>query len=158
MPSLNHKHFQIVIGAILVTALFGFFDATYLTVEHYRAGDIPCTLTGGCQTVTTSEYATIGPIPIALLGAMFYLTVLVLAALTLSRGAHRFLQLLTGLTGLAFFISLYLVGLQAFVIRAYCFYCLLSAITSTLLFILVFISRRIMKQLTARQETSTPTV
>ena len=131
---------------IIGLALIGFADATFLTVEHYRQAIIPCTIVHGCQVVTTSRYATIGPIPIALLGALYYLAVIVTVALTFEGQRPIWRRLLPWLTMSGFVFSLYLVALQAFVIHAFCLYCLLSAGTSTLIFLASLIRHRVFKR------------
>jgi uncharacterized membrane protein len=118
----------------LVISLCGFLDATYLTLKHFMGGPIPCSITQGCEIVTTSKFSTIGGVPIALLGALFYLVTLLLAIWYLDRKDIRALRTISYLATAAFLISLGLLGIQAFVLHAYCTYCLASALFSTLLF------------------------
>jgi len=120
----------------LVVALIGFADASYLVIEHYQGVVPPCSITGGCEKVLTSSYSEVLGIPVSLPGALFYLLVAA-GALAYIEGRHekifRYSLLLTVFGLLA---SLWFVFLQAFVIHSYCAYCLGSAITSTMLFIL----------------------
>lgn len=125
-----------VIATIFAVALVGFSDATYLTVVHFQGGTPPCSVLKGCEVVTTSKYATIGPVPLALLGSLFYFTVLVTAVAywdSRKRIIAAFLPVL-GLVG--FGVSVGLVGLQVFVIKAICLYCIASATSSTAIFLL----------------------
>ena len=62
------------IPLILILAFAGFVDATYLTISHFRGTALACTISNGCETVTTSAYATLFGLPVALLGLLFYLT------------------------------------------------------------------------------------
>lgn len=114
----------------------GFVDATYLTVKHFLGGPIPCSILKGCEQVTTSQYSTVFGIPVALLGAFYYLTILVLAAIYFDSKKTSVLKLLACLTPFGFLASLIFVYLQIFVIKAICLYCMVSAATSTILFIL----------------------
>lgn len=123
-------------GAFGVLAIAGLADAVLLTVEHYTRKGLPCTFTGGCERVLTSQYSEIAGQPIALLGVVFYAAVLFLAVHALVNKSplpRRFLLLWASI---GFLSSLALTSLQAFVIKAWCQYCLLSALTSTLIFIL----------------------
>lgn len=126
--------------AVVILALIGFADAAYLTAEHYLNAIPPCTLTSGCETVLTSKFSTIGPVPIAAFGAVYYLVVFLLSMNVTSvndrsKLSHtRSLQLIVGLTGVGFLASLGLIYLQVFILKALCLYCLVSAGTSTLLF------------------------
>ncbi len=120
--------------AIVILALIGFADAAYLTAEHYL-GVVPvCTLTQGCETVLTSAFAAVGPVPLALLGALYYLVVFVVALMGAPQPSRSTIRFLLTLTGLGFLTSLGLLGVQAVILHAYCLYCLISAGTSTLLF------------------------
>lgn len=127
------KRWILVVMAII--AFLGLMDASYLTAKHYL-GEVPeCSILHGCEQVTTSEYATIGPIPVALLGALFYLTMLALIV-THYLVTHRIVTWSIKILGvMGFLVSLVLVSIMVFVIRALCIYCLGSALSSTLLFI-----------------------
>lgn len=116
-------------------ALVGFADAAYLTVTHYAGTPVFCGPTGGCETVLTSEYAMVGPVPVAFLGALYY-AVASLVAWTRADGWSRGVALvLAGLTGLALVVSGALFWLQAAVIDAWCRFCLASAAITALLFL-----------------------
>lgn len=127
------KRWILVVMAII--AFLGLMDASYLTAKHYM-GEVPsCTILHGCEQVTTSAYATIGPIPVALLGAIFYLTMLALVVAQFLV-EHRLMTWSIKILGvMGFLVSIVLVSIMVFVIRALCIYCLGSALSSTLLFI-----------------------
>ena len=121
---------------VLLVAVIGFADASYLAIEHYQGVVPPCSITGGCEKVLTSSYAEILGIPVSLPGALFYLLVAA-GALAYLEGKHERLfrySLLMTIFGLL--ASIWFVFLQVFVLHSYCAYCLGSAITSTTLFIL----------------------
>src|SRR3989344_2175069 len=126
----------------LALAFLGFLDAAYLTAFHYRDFTIPCPITGECETVLISKYATVGPIPVALFGALYYLTLLILAIVYLDTENLKALRLATLLTWAGLITSLTLVWLQLFVIHAICIYCMGSATVSILLWILGLIIRK----------------
>lgn len=118
-------------GTILVLGFLGFLDTVYLTAEHFLGAAPRCVLFSGCDVVTTSAYSTIGPVPVALLGAVFYLFVFVLVLRYLDNHSGVLLRLVAYLSILAFLFTLYLVYLQLFVLHAVCVYCMFSALTST---------------------------
>ena len=120
--------------ALLILGFLGFLDATYLTILHFRNVLPPCSVAHGCETVLTSKYATAGGIPIALLGAAYYLTILVLTGLFWQLRNKYIPSLLLLLTTAGLLVGIYLVYLQAFVIHAYCQYCLSSELIDFLLF------------------------
>lgn len=119
-----------------VIAFVGFMDAVYLSAVHFL-GEVPdCSIIEGCEEVTTSKYATVGPIPIALFGAAYYLFVFLLAVFAIDTGKRSPLVMAIIATWGGFAVTLVLIFLQIFVIRAICLYCLISAVTTTILFIL----------------------
>lgn len=123
-----------IIITLLIVALIGFVDATYLTIEHFLNSIPPCT-TDGCEKVLTSSYSEIIGIPVALLGAIYYLAILVLLIAYFDAKREVLLRSAILLTPLGFLASIYFFILQASVINAFCQYCLVSAATSTILFV-----------------------
>lgn len=128
------KKNNLVLAIFALIALVGFLDATYLTLEHFRGSIPPCTVVNGCEAVLTSPYATVGPIPIALFGALYYLAIILGAILTWQIKNKKLFLALARFTALGFVASLYFFSLQAFVLNLWCLYCLVSILTSTLLF------------------------
>lgn len=110
--------------------LAGIAIATYLTYVHYEGLSPVCT-SGGCERVQASSYSEIGPIPVALLGLIGY--VLILLSLFVRGDVGRALTFMLTLSGFAF--SIYLTYLEVFVIDALCQWCLASAVVMTALFI-----------------------
>ena len=128
--------------AAFLVALAGLLDATYLTVEHVRGVIPPCTGFSNCEAVLTSQYATLYGVPIALFGALYYATAAVLALVVYRKGNATAALLLQLVVGSAFLISILLVGIQHFVLEAYCLYCLVSAGITTVLAVSVAFIRK----------------
>lgn len=120
----------------VVVAFIGFADAVYLTASHYSGALPTCTIVAGCDEVALSEYSTIGPLPIALLGALFYALMLVTGFLWLDVRKPELFRYMPLVTIPAFLFSVRLVWLMLFVINAICIYCLVSAVTTTLIMLL----------------------
>jgi uncharacterized membrane protein len=127
-----------VVAALL--ALVGLADALYLTIEHVTGQSVRCTIISGCSAVLSSPYAVVAGIPLAALGAAAYFTVFSLAILTLF-GYPRVALLLRAIVITMFAISVWLMYLQAFVIREFCQYCLLSALITTALLVVTMLAR-----------------
>ena len=109
-------------AGVALVALAGTAVAGYLTYVHYRPDALICTSSGGCETVQESSYAELVGIPVALLGLLAYVAVLVLVAWDTE--AARTAVAAIALGGAAF--AVYLVALQAFVIDAWCVWCLVN--------------------------------
>lgn len=123
-----------------VVALIGLGDSIYLTVKHFLDEKVPCSLVAGCELVLTSQYAEIFGIPTAAFGALAYFLVFSLAIL--AAFGNRLMWFVFGLaTVLMLLFTLWLLYLQAFVINAFCQFCLLSAATTLTLFIIAVISK-----------------
>jgi uncharacterized membrane protein len=122
--------------AASVISGLGILLAAYLTWVHYNTGSLVCGL-GDCHTVQASEYATIGPIPVALLGLGMYAIVCLANAFGLARPA-RAMSLAVVAFGVLLagtLYAVYLTWLEVAVIRAICQWCVASAILSVALLI-----------------------
>jgi uncharacterized membrane protein len=120
-----------------VVALAGIADGVYLTIHHYTAEPVPCGEAFDCGAVLNSSYAEIAGIPLAAFGAAAYFVAFSLALLA-AFGNRLMWKVFTVQIVLMSLFTLWLVYLQAFVIKAWCQFCLISAgITFTLLIIVI---------------------
>src|SRR5262245_39584506 len=124
---------------IAILAFIGMIDTLFLSIKR-NAGPIPCHVTRGCTDVLTSKYSEFGGIPLSWLGLAFYVTVFSLAVFTVfgtsKTGSGLPLRTIFCLAGVGLIISGLLVGIQAFVFKAFCEYCLLSAALVFTIFLL----------------------
>jgi uncharacterized membrane protein len=123
----------------IVLSLIGISDSTYLTIHHYTAEPVPCSIIEGCETVLTSAYAEMAGLPLAAFGIAAYLAAFLLAAIAFF--GSRLAWMLFGLQAfiMAAF-SCWLIYVQAKLIGAFCQFCLLSAATSILLLMVFLVS------------------
>lgn len=138
------KNKLILYSAVL--AFFGLLDAGYLTVLHYKNIIPPCTL-AGCEKVLNSTYSMLGPVPVALLGVIFYLTVIVICLLILIEGKNELLRVFYFMTAVGFLASLVLFFIQFYLIHSFCQYCILSEVISVGIFVLSLLKIREDKKL-----------
>lgn len=132
----NEKTLRRLAIAMMVVAFLGFLDSMYLTANKYFGVPIKCNVTHQCDTVLTSSYSEIANVPVVLAGVLFYLTVLFGAYFYLETKNRLALTAVALLPFGGFLFSIWLTIVQAFILEAWCQYCLLSAASSTLLFIL----------------------
>lgn len=111
---------------VAIVALAGLADATYLTVQALTGETLSCGGSPDCFRVLGSSYAKLGGIPMAMLGALAYFTAFTLATFAAFgySWAPKFLALIAGAM---FLMTLWLLYVQAFLLHAYCRYCLFSA-------------------------------
>jgi len=130
---------KLPIIAVMV-ALIGLADSVYLTVQHLTAAPVPCSIISGCETVLTSAYAEMAGVPTAAFGAAAYFAAFSLALLAAfgNRAAWMLFGVLS--IGMAAF-TLWLLYLQGFVIGAFCQFCLISALTTFVLFGIAMLSK-----------------
>jgi uncharacterized membrane protein len=146
--------------AAAVVALIGLADAIYLTVHHYTAEPVPCSIIAGCEQVLTSQYATLGGIltavlgdaaaslaasglggiPLAALGGLAYFVAFALALMA-AYGDTRMWKLFGLHVILMALVTLWLIYIQGMVIGAFCQFCLISAATTFTLFAIYLISK-----------------
>ena len=129
---------KLPIAAALI-ALAGLADSIYLTVHHYTATPVPCSIIEGCEQVLTSSYAEVAGFPLAAFGAAAYFIAFSLALLA-AFGRRRMWKLFGVQVTLMAVFTGWLVYVQAALIGAFCQFCLLSALTTVILFSLYVIS------------------
>jgi uncharacterized membrane protein len=126
-------------------SLVGLFLGAYLTLYKFGViGTLACNV-GSCEQVQTSRWSVFLGLPVATWGVGFYLLMLVLSIAGLqsrfldSRRLSLFMVLLAG-WGVVF--TAWLNYLEAFVIHAWCEWCLGSAGMVLLLFVLAVMDWR----------------
>jgi uncharacterized membrane protein len=124
--------------ALALLSLVGLCVALYMLAYAWGlTGDVMCGI-GDCERVQNSPYSRIGSIPVAAFGVLGYLALLVVSFLGLQPGARdsRFVQVTLVLgCGLGLAFSGYLTYLEAYVIHAWCQWCVASAIITVLAFL-----------------------
>jgi uncharacterized membrane protein len=122
---------------IAVLALLGLLISLYMLAYALGlAGSLICTV-GDCEKVQSSPFSRIGPFPVAAFGVAGYLTLMAVSLFGLqpaSKGSRLvpFSLLLGGFLGLGF--TAYLTYLEAFVINAWCQWCVSSGVIMVLAF------------------------
>jgi uncharacterized membrane protein len=113
-------------GLAALLSLGGLADSIYLTVTHLTGEDVTCLASSGCSEVLSSAYSSVGKIPLGAFGALGYFLAFSLATLA-AFGYTRARTFLTVVVAGMLLTTLWLLYLQAFVLHAFCDFCLLSA-------------------------------
>jgi len=116
---------------------FGVALYIYYTKRHHK--QLVCPTGSDCNVVVTSRYSKFFGVPLEYWG-MFYYAVIFTAYIVLIFAPHLlsglFLAGLIMFTAAAFLFSLYLLFAQAFLLRQWCIWCILSAALSIMIFII----------------------
>src|SRR5438045_978974 len=115
---------QIVVYSIIaLISLVGLADATYLAVQALTGETMVCGGSPDCFKVLGSPYARIGGVPLALIGAIAYFSVFSFAILA-AFGYARVRGFLLFTLSSVLEVTLWLVYTPAFILHAFCRYCL----------------------------------
>jgi uncharacterized membrane protein len=135
-PGIDNGNRSLMV--IWVAGIVGFIDASYLTLTKFTKAPLYCTPgLGDCHTVNASRWSELWGIPIAAFGLTAYaIVILVLLLSKRSEWVNRYQNLiLFALSFTGFLYSVYLTYLELFVIRAICQWCMLSALSITVIMI-----------------------
>ncbi len=136
--SLIFKNIKLI---LITLSLIGLLDSLYLSYARYMHVDLPCSITnGGCSIVAASPYAVIMGMPLAYLGVLFYIFIISIVFLYIFKPNTFYIKeiiLTTSIFGAL--DSLYFIYLQAYVIKAFCIYCIISAIITFILVPLAYL-------------------
>lgn len=127
-----------VATAAILLALAGAGVAGYLAAQNLQGETGMCTITHGCATVQKSRYGELLGVPVSVPGLGLYLVLGLSGALRLAN-ARGHGHLVTGAAFVAAFAGLvfsaYLTAVEAFVLDAWCIYCIASASIMSVLFL-----------------------
>jgi len=138
----TEKHGHILMYIFITVAVVGLLDSIYLAYSYYSGTPLSCELIAGCNEVAQSPYSYIAGISLPTIGIVYYLFTISNAVYHFVRRTTLSVTILSFLTTLGLFVSIYFVYLQIYIIGAICIYCMGSAISATILFILGVLMRR----------------
>jgi uncharacterized membrane protein len=117
---------------MVVIAVLGLALASYLVYVHYSGSRPACSAGDACLKVQTSVYSKIAGVPVALIGLIGYIGI-VLSLLIPDRDEVRLATLVMTVIGVAF--SGYLTYRELFTLKTVCEECATSAVLMLLLFL-----------------------
>jgi protein-disulfide isomerase/uncharacterized membrane protein/rhodanese-related sulfurtransferase len=130
---------------LMALSLVGLFDSIYLLWEYTSPAHPMVCMGGGCDAVRASAYSHLGGLPVPVYGMVMYgfLVLLLFLYPLLPTSIARLSQYAVVLiSGAAFLFSVYLTGIEAFVLHSWCVWCVLSALLVTAIFLLALADRR----------------
>ncbi len=129
--------------ALLFTlGAIGISETVYLIKKRHAEAAPVCFIGADCHTVLESKYNTILGIHNDILGLLFYIFISIMSALILIEAFPVELLKLIDVIAiiLGAVMSVYFTYLQKFVIKAWCFWCLMSALTVFTMTVIVILA------------------
>jgi len=125
------------VSTFIVFSILGALDAGYLFFKHRSARPLICPVNHDCAVVTESRWSKTFGVRNDALGVFYYLGMLalVLGAIFMPSLGKGILWIIKVGSVIGLLFSLFLTYVQIVKIRDYCFYCVISAILTLLLFI-----------------------
>jgi len=131
----------IFITSTSLLGLTGFLIASYIYGKKRAKKKLVCPMRSNCDTVIHSDYSKILGIPVEILGMIYYVSISSIYGILYILGLLdiTILQIGLGVSGSAVLFSVYLISLQAFVIRHWCTWCLFSGAISLTIFVISYL-------------------
>jgi uncharacterized membrane protein len=123
---------------IIVLSVLGLVVAGYLSWSHFSGEPVYCGGANSCELVNSSRFAYLGPVPVALIGLIGYLVILVLILIPPGEDRQWPMLLIFGGALIGTLLQWYLFYIEVAVLRAICYWCVASQTIITLIFLLSF--------------------
>ncbi len=117
-------------------SFLGLLISGYLLITYVSPEEIKCITGEGCKIAQMSDYSSFLGIPTPAYGVVFYLALGVLGAVWSESAKKKVLPALIILTTTGLAVSLFLSSIEAFVLKAWCSWCVASALLSIAAFII----------------------
>ena len=132
--------------ASIALVIVGLLVSIYMTIYKVLNADAMCLGSGDCSTVNASRYSEVNGIPVALIGVLGYLAILVIHYF---EDRNRFFKenstlMIFGLALTGFLFTVWLIYIEIALLKALCPFCLTSQAAMTFIFMIAVI--RLIKQ------------
>jgi uncharacterized membrane protein len=133
---------EVVYASIIISGIIGFSIAYYIySYKRNKTKSLVCPLNFHCDPVINSKYSKIFGFPVEVLGLMYYAIISVayiffwLSPFSVN---FWFTQSVVWASAAAFIFSIYLTYIQAFTLKNWCSWCLVSAALCVVILVLAF--------------------
>ena len=128
---------------LIILAIIGFSVSFYLYYAKTYNKKIYCISKHDCDAVVKSKYGKTFGIENTLFGMLYYLMIFTYGIVILLDGnlfkGMPLYYFLVGSSAASVLYSIYLTGVQAFVLKKWCDYCIISSIASVLILIVLVV-------------------
>ncbi len=131
-----------ILSLLIVFLIIGIIISSFLIYKRATKKQLICPINDSCNKVLESRYSHIFYIKNDAIGLLFYLffLFLLLYFLFYSNNSSIILTIIKIISGIAVLFSAFLTYIQSKIIKAYCFYCLSSALINLFIFLVVLIA------------------
>ena len=116
---------------VSLLALIGLLNAGYILRSRVMKKPLSCPLHGNCKEITESKWGKVLGVHNDFMGMIYFFFVVVLGLMTFGFVDYAIIIV----TGFGLLYSGYLFYVQSRILREYCFYCLISALITLLMFV-----------------------
>ena len=127
--------------ASIALVIVGLLVSIYMTIYKVTSNNSMCLGSGDCSTVNASIYSEVNGIPVAVIGVLGYLAILVVHYF---ENRNRFFKenstlMIFGMALTGFLFTVWLIYVEIALLKALCPFCLTSQAAMTLIFIIAVI-------------------
>lgn len=123
---------------LISCAVGGFLLAAFIHFKKKMSTPLVCPIGHSCDPVVHSDYSRFLGVPVEILGMGYYFLILLyysLFSIFPASGESELEFIFIGVSTLAFMFSAYLTAVQAFILKEWCTWCLISAALCTVIFL-----------------------
>src|SRR3989338_6874072 len=128
---------------LIFLSFSGFLIANYIRHHKKNVKEVlVCPLKANCDTVIHSDYSKFLGVPVEILGILYYGLIAVSYGLFIvlpETATSSTLFFVHSASALAFIFSIYLTLVQAFALKNWCTWCIVSAVISASIFLISFL-------------------
>ena len=128
------------IPSVIIVLILLNITLSSLIFYYSTQGETFCTFGDFCATVQGSTYGNLFGMPVSLFGVFSFVLLFVLYILTLKTSAFEPYFVFSAIIGSLF--ALYFIFIQIFLLRAFCFSCLLIDVSTLLIPLLFLLQKR----------------
>ena len=122
----------------LALVIVGLLVSIYMTIYKFTSNETMCLGSGDCSTVNSSRYAQVNGVPVAVIGLAGYGAILAVHVMERQPGFFKEngALMIFGLSLTGFLFTVYLIYIEAVILKAYCPFCITSQVAMTIIFII----------------------
>jgi len=130
-----------LIISLIILSILGILISSYLILSRIKQKPVSCHIGHNCNKVLESEWSKIFLIKNDILGAVYYL-IIIIGALYFFFVSRNILILMKIISGISLLFSIFLLYVQSRIIKNYCFYCITTSFLNLFIFLNILILNR----------------